>query len=551
MSKQKGQTFVFGAVILMLSNILVKIIGAVFKIPLKNMIGSEGMANFNAAYSIYVSFYMISTAGIPVAISRMIASSYSKGNIREVKKIFSIAYRVFFVVGVLGTAIMIGFSKTFANFSELPGSYLAMIVIAPTLFFICLSSAYRGYFQGMQNMVPSGISQVIESVGKLTIGLFAAWFFLTVKGYSLDKVAAFVISGVTIGVIAATVYIFVVKLVYNRSADYKELEKASATMEVRSGKSLLRELLVTALPIAIASAIMGLTNTVDTFVMTRQLVTTGITKEAAASFYGVYSSMVIPLFNMTPTFIYPFAISVIPALTKAIAAGNKPECVKQMQSAFRMGAIIAIPCAIGMGTMARHVISFLFNIETIDTGLYTVSELDLAAPALSIVSCAILFLGIIAITNSILQAYRFERKTIISTAAGILVKIILTYTLSGIPQIGVVGSAVGTAACYFTIMCFNLYFVMRYTKFVPSIRGIFLRPLVAGICCGITAIVASRLFGGFLPGKLVTLGAIGLAVIVYVAVLLLIKGINREDVGMLPKGDKICAVMDKYGLLEK
>ena len=145
MSKQKSQTFVFGAVILLISNVLVKLIGAVFKIPLTHIIGVAGMSNFNAAYSIYVSFYMISTAGIPVAVSRMIAASNSKGNINEVKKIFRLAYWLFFTVGLVGTAAMIIFSRSFAEFSKMPDSYLAMIVIAPTLFFICLSSAYRGY----------------------------------------------------------------------------------------------------------------------------------------------------------------------------------------------------------------------------------------------------------------------------------------------------------------------------------------------------------------------------------------------------------------------
>ena len=551
MSKQKSQTFVFGAIILMLSNVLVKVIGAVFKIPLTNTIGVSGMAYFNAAYSIYVSFYMISTAGIPVAVSRMIAASNSKGNIKEVKKIFSIAYWVFFAVGLAGTVIMIAFSKSFAAFSKIPDSYLAMIAIAPTLFFICLSSAYRGYFQGLQNMVPSAVSQVIESVGKLGIGLFAAWYFYVVKGYSLPVVAAYVISGVTIGVVAATLYIYVIKLMYNASAEYKRSVAACAEQSVRSGKSLFYELVITSLPIALASSIMGLTNTVDTFLMTRRLILTGISADAATSFYGTYSSMVIPLFNMTPTFIYPFAISVIPALSASLAGGRRKECVEQMESAFRMAAIISVPCAIGMGAMSKYVIAFLFRTEEVDAGNYTTTTLDLAAPALSIVACAIFFLGIISITNSILQAYRFERKTIISTSAGIVAKIVLTYFLSAVPGIGIMGSAIGTAACYFTIMSFNVFFVIKYTHFVPSIRKIFARPLVAGVACGVTAVCAARLLDGRIHAKVATLLAIGAAAAVYAVVLVVIKGINRADVLMMPKGDKLCRVMDRFGLLEK
>lgn len=218
MAKSKGQTFMFGAVILMISNITVKLIGALFKIPLQNYIlGDEGMAYFQAAYDIYVSFYMISTAGIPVAISRMIAASNAKGNEREVQKIFRISYWAFFVIGIAATALMMAIAKPYAEFAKLDNAFYAMLSIAPTLFFICLSSAYRGYFQGLSNMIPTGVSQVIESLGKLSIGLIVGWIMLK-KGYPIEQVAAFSISGVTIGVAAATLYIIVFKKNVRRSA---------------------------------------------------------------------------------------------------------------------------------------------------------------------------------------------------------------------------------------------------------------------------------------------------------------------------------------------
>lgn len=541
---QKKQTLVFGALILMVSNLLVKFIGMFFRIPLTNMIGVEGMAYYNAAYSIYVSFYMISTAGIPVAISRMIAASNSQNNVKEVKKIFTLAFRVFFIIGVAGTAIMILFSKQLAKSAGMPDAYLAMIAIAPTLFFICLSSAYRGYFQGLQNMVPSAVSQVIEAVGKIGIGLVAGWYFYKVKGVELHVVAAYVIFGVTIGVAAATLYAWIVKLMFNSASDKRNLTEDIPDMPVRSTKSLLKELIVTSLPIALASSIMGLTNTVDTMVLARRLVETGISTEAATAYYGTYSSMVIPLFNMAPPLIYPFAIAAIPALSAAIAGGDKKGCKENMESAFRMGALIAIPCAIGMGSLSGGIINILFDTQMIDG----VSSLELAAPALSVVSSAIFFLAVISITNSILQAYRFERQTIISTVSGIIVKIAATWIISGINGVGIMGSAIGTALGYFTIMSFNVFFVITKTGFVPSIRKIFLKPFIAGICCGAAALGVSVLIG---TGKLETLVSIAAAVVVYAVVIVLIRGLNRADVMMVPGGKIVCRVMDKFGLLEK
>ena len=331
---------------------------------------------------------------------------------------------------------------------------------------------------------------------------------------------------------------------FKSASDKRNLTEDIPDMPVRSTKSLLKELIVTSLPIALASSIMGLTNTVDTMVLARRLVETGISTEAATAYYGTYSSMVIPLFNMAPPLIYPFAIAAIPALSAAIAGGDKKGCKENMESAFRMGALIAIPCAIGMGSLSGGIINILFDTQMIDG----VSSLELAAPALSVVSSAIFFLAVISITNSILQAYRFERQTIISTVSGIIVKIAATWIISGINGVGIMGSAIGTALGYFTIMSFNVFFVITKTGFVPSIRKIFLMPFIAGICCGAAALGVSVLIG---TGKLETLVSIAAAVVVYAVVIVLIRGLNRADVMMVPGGKIVCRVMDKFGLLEK
>lgn len=547
LAKSKSQTFMFGAVILMISNIAVKVIGAILRIPLTNIIGVEGMAYYNAAYSIYVSFYMISTAGIPVAVSRMIATANSKNNHKEIKKIFEIAFALFFVIGFVGTAAMMIFAKQFAASAKMPDAYLAMLAIAPTIFFICLSSAYRGYFQGLANMVPTAVSQVIESAAKLGIGIIAAIYF-TSKGYPMHVVAAYVILGVTIGVFLGVVYGFFIKKLYTSSAEYKN-SLTSCSLSVRSGKSILKELVIIAIPITLASSIMGLTNVVDTMVFANGLQSTGLSEKLATAYYGTYTSMVYPLFNLVPPFIYTFGISAIPAISSAVAVGDRQKASKDIESAFRNCAIIAVPCVIGLGTLSRQVIAFLFKEEKLSD---TMSTLDLAAPALTVISTGILFLGIISITNSVLQACRKERYTIISTTSGIAVKIISTYFLSRIPYFGLLGAACGTLLCYFTIMCLNLFFMIKMTGFVPKVSKIFVKPLISGVLCGVVA-VAVATFGSYLniSGRIVTIAAICAAGFVYLASLLLMKGLNRYDVMMMPKGAKICAVLERFNLLEK
>ncbi len=550
MSKKTGQTFVFGAVVLMASNILVKLIGALFRIPLTNIIKVEGMGYFNAAYSIYVMFYNISTAGIPVAVSRMVAASASKGNYKEAQKILDIALKLFIVIGVIGTAVMMADAQFFAEWSKMPDSSYAMLAIAPTIFFICVSSAYRGYFQGMSDMVPTAVSQVIEAVGKLGIGLAAAIYF-TKNAYPVKITAAFVISGVSIGVALSMFYAMAVKIKYASSPEYRA-KIQNCQYNARPSKSILSELVITAIPITLASSIMGLTNVIDTFLIANRLISSGVSEKAAASYYGTYSSMVIPLFNMTPTFIYPFAISAIPAVSSAIAAKRLDKAYSSIESAFRNCAIISIPCAIGLASMSRGIVRLLFKEEMIKNGTSLVSSTELAAPALSVVACAIVFLGVIAITNSVLQAWRLERYTLVSTGAGVAVKFAATYIVTGIPGTGIVGSAVGTMLCYFTIMAINLYFVIKKTGYVPNVGRIFVKPLLAGVCCGVSALFFNFvLLKAGMPEKLTTFAAIAGAVAVYFAVLVFGKGICRGDVLMMPKGEKICGVMDKYNLLEK
>ena len=543
-----SQTFMLGAVILMISNVLVKLIGALFKIPLQHLIMEEGMAYFQAAYNIYVSFYMISTAGIPVAISRMIATSNSHGNHREVNRIFRISYWVFFAVGAAATIIMISCAKFFAETAALDGSEYAMIAIAPTLFFICISSAYRGYFQGLQNMTPTAVSQVIESVGKLSIGLIAGWYFLK-RGYPMDIVAAFVIVGVTIGVIAATVYIVIFKHMFFQA----QLEADQPKMAVRSTKDLLYELVVISIPISLASSIMGLTNVVDTMLVTRRLTETAVSggmlyetaKDIAKKSYGAYA-MPQTLFNMPTTLIYPFAISALPALSKYYSSGDSERSKKLMESTFRVSSIVALPCALGMSAMARPIISLIYPNNAITD---TVSNIDLAAPCLTVLGLSVFFLGMISVTNSVLQAYHLQNLTIVSTVCGILIKALSTYILLGIPSVGLTGAAVGTALCYLTIMIFNIFFIACKIHFFPSIRRTFLKPLISAAVCIVPCICIYRLMRGVFGDKLVTLISIAVAAVIYVLLLLILKGISEDDIKMLPKSEKIIKILKKAGLL--
>ena len=541
----KKQNFVEGAIILMIANLLVKVFGAIFKIPLTNIIGVEAMAYFNTAYGFYVIFYMISTAGLPVAVSKLISAAETQKNKKEVEKIFKISYALFFSFGLSAMILMVIFASNYASYVKLQGLEWAIFALSPTIFFICLTSAYRGYFQGLKNMTPTAVSQVTEAIGKLVIGLIFA-FYASKNGYSSHIVAAFSLIGVTVGAVLSTailkVYKFIYKPVYDKNPQ-----------SVSTSKHIIKNLISIAIPITLSATIMSLTNTIDTTFMVQRLINSGVQQEAATKIMGAYTSMAVPLFNLPPNLIYPFAISIIPALTSSCTAGKIKESFSTMTSTFRIATIISTPCALGLSALSFPIISLLYKnneIISLDGSSEPLTAIAVASPLLSVLSISIFFLASISVTNAILQAFGYESKTIISTVVGIVAKVILTYVLIGHDKISMFGAPISTLACYFIIMCLNFYFVVKYTGYMPSIRKIFMKPIIASvISIAIGAVVHTYYLSEHLGNKSVILSIL-LSSFLYFTILFIIKGIEKEDLLLLPRGNAVVNFLNKAKLLK-
>jgi len=547
----KKQGFVHGAVILMGANILVKIIGACFKIPLQHIVGLGPMSYFSSAYNFYAMFFMISTAGLPVAVSRMIAAAKAKQDDREVNQIFKLSFWLFFALGIAGTVILISSSKVIASVSEMPELYKCIIIIAPTIFFVCIISAFRGYFQGLQNMTPTAISQVIEAAGKLIIGL-SLGYWASKQGYSSSVVASYIIIGLTLSVVLSAVFLFFAKAVATKDKQKNLAYQAPA----KSNKQILKTLVIIAIPITIASSITSLSSVIDTLVVVPRLkdigVGLGMTGEVAEKLYGAYTSMVVTIFNLPPTLIYPFSISIIPMISEAITLNHTTVVKNVVTSTFRLVSILSIPMAIGVAVLSRPILLLLYNNEFIYTDINgkDVYAVDVAAPMLSIIAISILFVTFISVTGACLQAHGYERKSIISTSAGIVAKLISAYILIGNPKIGIYGTPISTTICYLVMLSINFFYIVKYTGIIPNIKEILVKPFIAGIGCGGAAYIAYALFSPIISFKIATVFAIICAAIVYVLLIFLIKGIKEEDVLLLPKGEKILSLLKKCKLMK-
>lgn len=548
-TKNAGRSLIVsGVVVYAVSNIITKVIGLFFKIPMSELLGNTGMAYFNAAYTVYVWFYMISTAGLPVAVSRLVAESRALGRFRQVRKLYRLALLSFLIIGSAGTAVMLIFSNSLAGLVD-ANAAKCIIALAPTLFFVCLSSAFRGYFQGFRIMVPTGISQILESLGKLVCGIILAKYAIN-TGKSLEMVAAYAVFGITIGVFAGLVYLWITKMFFRPEKIGDEFyEKFNGGNDECDGTgSLLGKLLKISVPITVSSSVMSLASLIDMSVMKTRLVAAGIPQETAVGMYGAYTTQCVSMFNLPPALIYPVAYMIVPLIAECMASGDTERRKRILESSFRITSIIAMPCALGMAAMSMYILPALFNSEN-SKGMF---------PLLSILSAAVFFIGVLATSNSALQGAGKEMLPIVSMAAGALVKVVSSWILVGIPAVNIYGTPVSTVLCYATAMVCNLVFLKRHVAFIPSVKKLFIRPFAASVLCGAAAFgsayaVSYLLYGlepyGRTANLLITACGIAVAVIVYIIAVFLFRAVGREDLLMLPKGGKIVRIAERLHLV--
>jgi len=535
-SKKRNDLLFSGVVILTFANILVKVIGLLYKIPLHNLLGDEGMGYFNAAYKIYTMFYMVSTAGLPVAVSIMISSARTKGNRNEVKMIFKSALTLFLVIGALGTSIMMIGSHGFAGLMKNDPAYVCILAIAPTLFFICICSAIRGYFQGYQNMLPTAVSEVLESLGKFILGILFATYAMN-KGYSLPVVAAFALLGLTIGVVVGTLYIVIHRVLF-KSEEYDAEFVVDNSAPVRKMGQIIKALFAIAIPISISSSVMSVADAIDSIVIQRTLQTVSYTAKEATALFGNYSTLAVSLYNLPPVLIYPISCAIVPYISSALAENDKEKAKGVMTSSLKIASLISIPSALGLSVLSKPILGLLFSDG---------ESVKKAAPLLSVLAIAVFFVGMLSVTNAILQANRHERMPIISMISGAVVKVSASYLFmrfvlpSGYEMFG---APIGTVFCYMTIAILNFIFISKKIGLVPNFTEVFAKPFFAAVPCAVMAMLTYVLLDG-VHEKIATLAAIAVAILVYLIAVLLFKAITKEEILMIPKGKKI------YGLLHK
>ncbi len=573
--QRKKQSFVKGALILSIAAIIVKALGALFKIPLTNILGGDGMGYFSTAYDLYMPVYVISNAGLPVAIARIVAESASQGRFRDVRRTLKIANTVFLITGTIGFCLMFFGAGFFVRTINNPGAYLAVMAMAPTVFFVCLTSAYKGYYEGLQNMYPTAASQVVEVVVKLVVGLGLSMTMYklgmseftksaTVLGRTFESAqeaelgilqlaAAGAILGVACGALGSWLSVYIR---HKKRGDRITEEELLAPQEDSSGRTIFKRIIKVAIPIALGSCVGQLTGVIDLWsVLNRLHFAVNTDFSAIADMYGeaipvgkslesipnylngCYKGMAVTLYNLIPTFTVAFGVSALPAITVAWTEKNSISLKKNIEAVLRATMLLVLPAGIGMSVMSNGILTLLFGGKP--------EEIIIATPLLSLLAVAVIFAASCSPINSMLQAVGRADLPVKIMAVCASVKLVANYIMVGIPEINIRGAAVGTLVCYAMIMTISLYFLFKITSLKISYKTVFIKPLIAALLCGGAAWLVSELLIGVTSQNVATVIGICAGGTVYLISLVLLRAITDEDLKMLPKGEKLARIYNK------
>ena len=528
--QQSKQNYLHGAAILTVGVIITKILGAIYKIPLGNILGDEGYAHFMVAYSIYNVFLTLSTAGLPVALSRMISEADTLGKPMQMRRTFHVSLIVFAAIGLGSSLIMFLFPTELAAMMDEVEAAQSIWAISPAIFFVCLAFAYRGYAQGQSNMTPTTVSQVLEVLGKTVVGLVLAWY-LTRAGKSLPVASGGAIFGVTAGGFLALVYLVVYKVRH-----YPARVVTEPDVPEKPG-TIVMTLLRIGIPITLGSSVMSLINLIDAkLVLNRLQTAAGVSFFEAKNLYGIYGKAQM-LSNLPASFIVPLTISIIPAITALVVRGEHKDASRLSAASLRVAALVFMPMGVGLAVLAKPIMNVIYP-----TG-------NAAGPLLLVLlGVGAVFVCLASMSTAVLQANRLELWPVLSMLAGGAAKIAVNWVLVGDPKVGIYGAPIGTLACYAVLCALNALFLRVRTvepvRVLPSLwRAALSSALMGAVAWGVYAGLSAVLGGSWKATALAMLAAVVAAVAVYLVAAVKTRAVTGDDLKLIPHGEKLAAFL--------
>lgn len=508
----KKQSFLSGSLILIASAALSKVIGAIFRIPLANMLGGEGMGYFSSAYGIFLTVYAVSVTGLPVAASKLTAERLSNGDEKGAAKVRSSALMLCGVGGAVFTLLMLLLAYPFCVYiGKSPLSVLAAVVITPSVLFSCITAVLRGCAEGRKNMYPTAVSQVIEAVVKLISGLALCRAVINQPAYFFEEAAKLMrkmplgaftdispdetvmplaAAGAILGVTLSSAAGMVFMLACGR--------KVKPSIRALPDKVVAGELAAVIIPVALGSLVTNLTSLIDlatiigclkkaVFAEPMMFNDLEVTAEALPNYiFGCFSGMAVTVFNLVPSFTNMFGKSAVPYAAESFAENNRPLMRKSVMQVVFTSGFAAVPAGLGISALAPQILSLLFPSRP--------TEVRVAAMSLRVLGVGVIFLSVSSVLFSIMQSAGKGDIPVKITAVGTVVKLVLNLILIPIPSLNIVGAAIATDICYFVVFLLSLRYAVRLAHIqTGEIVILILKLVFCGMICAAAAVLFQNL----------------------------------------------------------
>lgn len=583
-----SQAFVKGAAILTVSMVIVKVFGLLDKVILADIysmfgdsFASMGVGLYNNAYEIFVLIFTVATGGLPIVISRLISQNMAEKRYKDVKQIHKLSIPIFLAVGLVCMLGMLIVSFPYAfNVIKSPYAVYAMMALAPTILFGCLTSIYRGYFEGQRNMFPTAVSEVIEAVVKLVLGaLFAflimkfgmesyrqthSFLFFHFKNHmeAHNTILAFSVAGNICGISIASFCSFLYLLLkYRIGGDGIPKQYLEASVDARRQKETLGIIIKTALPIVGGTLVMSIGSIVDAAIIQNVLynmahnnadalfsqyhkfypheVFYGEKTTIHTSLWGCYGSS-LTLMQLVTAVTQVFGSSAMPNVTSAWTKGNKQELKSSIDTVLKMTMMFTLPMALGLSVLSHEVMGFIYSSPDI---------INIGGNVLTLMGITTIFTAIITPICSMLNGIGKVKLPMILYTICMLVKIGTSWIFVSIPEINIQGATAGSLISYALICVVGMYLLVKYSKVVPNFFSTTVKPLIGAVASSAAAYFVNLLLKDVVNHRIATIVAIVAAAIVYIAILLIIKTFRAEEIKILPKGEKIAKTLEKWHLI--
>ena len=539
--KIRQEGFMQGILALIFSQVLIKLLGLIYKLYLTNKqgFGDEGNAIYSSGFQIYALLLTLSSIGVPNAVAKLVSERTSIGDNRGAHKIFKIAFITFGFIGFVGTLILFFGAKYIANVVlQIPEAEYSLIALSPSIFFVSVISVIRGYFNGKQTMKATANSQTIEQLFKTIFTIILVEIIGIISGINTTLMAAVANFATTLATIGSFIYLYKYYKMRRREIAYEV--KTSINYKSNRVIHILKNILLVAIPMSLSSILTSVNKNVDSMTVVRGLKHFLSDQEAKIQ-YGILSGKVDTLITLPLSFNIAFATALVPALSASIARNDIETGKKRISFSLLVTMLISLPCTVGMIIFAKPILLLLFPNASSGERIFQIASLS------------IVFTSLEQTVNGALQGIGKAFVPAFALSFGVVTKIILNLILVSIPPEtcvigGAAGAAFATTVCHiiaffigFKILRKNIKLTINFTKFI-------IKPIIATVMMGICSFCIYNYLSGIIIEKMSIIISLVVAVVIYLLSIISLKIFDKEEINMIPYGAKIYSFLEKIGL---